>query len=67
MNNESDEPTSKFAKKVKQHIELHPKIKEIYLIYSKKSRYVGTQHSAEYKGVKLELYYLFTLSAYYEG
>ena len=28
---------------------------------------VGTPHDAERKGVKLELYYLFNYSAYYEG
>lgn len=67
MNTESDEPTPKFAKSVKQHIELHPKIKEIYLIYRKCLIYAGKQHNAEYRGVKLELYYLFTYSAYYEG
>lgn len=31
INYDSDEPNPRFAKKVKQHIELHPKIKSIYL------------------------------------
>ena len=33
MNSNSDEPTPMFAKKVRQHIELNPKIKETYLMY----------------------------------
>jgi hypothetical protein len=32
-NSLSDEPVPIFAKKVKQHIEIHPKIKETYLTY----------------------------------
>jgi hypothetical protein len=35
MNDEADEPTELFAKKVKQHIELNPKTKETYLAYRK--------------------------------
>lgn len=34
-NSESDEPMPNFAKTVKQHIELHPKIKETYMLYRK--------------------------------
>jgi hypothetical protein len=35
MNDSSDEPVPIFAKKVKQHLEIHPKIKETYLNYRK--------------------------------
>jgi len=35
MNHDSDEPIESFAKKVKQHIELHPSIKEVYILYRK--------------------------------
>lgn len=52
LNNDADEPMSKFARKVKQHIELRPKIKETYLLYR-------TPHNAEKRGTKLDLYYLF--------
>lgn len=36
FNELSDEPNPKFAKRVKQHIELHPKIKSVYLQYRKR-------------------------------
>ena len=35
INDSSDEPVPIFAKKVKQHLEIHPKIKETYLNYRK--------------------------------
>lgn len=35
LNAESDEPMPQVALKVKQHIELHSKIKETYMLYRK--------------------------------
>ncbi len=35
MNETSDQPVAMFGKKVKQHIEINPKIKETYINYRK--------------------------------
>ena len=53
-------PVASLGVAVKQHIELHSKVKETYMLYR-------TPHAPTQKGTKLPLHYLFPYCAYYEG